>query len=56
MHTIMDFKKDTLTEDMDIALEIYSAGYKIINVHNAIGYTIVPSTLKTFIQQRTINF
>lgn len=46
------FKKDTLTEDMDIALEIKKAGYKTINVRNAVGYTIVPSNLKDLYNQR----
>ncbi|MFC1768630.1 glycosyltransferase [Nanoarchaeota archaeon] len=47
------FKKHTLTEDMDIALEIYSSGYRVINVHDAYGYTIVPITLSAFFKQRT---
>jgi len=47
------FKKDSMTEDADIALEIYAAGYKTINVHDAFGYVLVPSTFKTFIKQRT---
>jgi len=47
------FKKATMAEDWDIAMEIYSAGYRILNVHNAIGYTIVPHTLKEFYKQRT---
>ncbi len=47
------FKKDSMTEDADIALEIYSAGYKTINVHDAFGYVLVPSTFRAFIKQRT---
>lgn len=47
------FKKDTLTEDMDIALEIHTAGYRTIHVHNAFCYTIVPSTLKELYAQRS---
>jgi cellulose synthase/poly-beta-1,6-N-acetylglucosamine synthase-like glycosyltransferase len=46
------FKKDTLTEDMDIALEIRKAGYTTLNVYNATGYTIVPKTLKELYNQR----
>jgi len=46
------FKKDTLTEDMDIALEIYKAGHKTFHVYNAYCYTIVPSTLKELYSQR----
>lgn len=47
------FKKDTLTEDMDIALEIKKAGYKTINVHNATGYTIAPKSLRELYNQRS---
>lgn len=47
------FKKDTLTEDMDIALEIYKAGYRTFHVYNAFCYTIVPSTLKELYKQRS---
>jgi cellulose synthase/poly-beta-1,6-N-acetylglucosamine synthase-like glycosyltransferase len=47
------FKKDSMTEDADIALEIYTAGYKTINVHDAFGHVLVPSTFKAFIKQRT---
>lgn len=46
------FKKDTMTEDMDTAMGIYSAGYRTINVYNALGHTIVPHTLKQFYKQR----
>jgi len=47
------FKKDSMTEDADVALEIYAAGYKTINVHDAFGHVLVPSTIKSFIKQRT---
>lgn len=47
------FKKDSLTEDTDIALEIYSAGYRVLNVHNALGYVLAPSTFKGFYEQRS---
>jgi len=47
------FKKDTLTEDMDIALEIRKANYTTINVHNAMGHTQAPSTLKELYHQRS---
>jgi cellulose synthase/poly-beta-1,6-N-acetylglucosamine synthase-like glycosyltransferase len=46
------FKQDTMTEDMDTAMEIYSAGYRTINVYDALGYTIVPSSIKPFFKQR----
>jgi cellulose synthase/poly-beta-1,6-N-acetylglucosamine synthase-like glycosyltransferase len=47
------FKIDTLTEDMDIALELYKAKYRTIHVHTAFCYTIVPSTLKQLYSQRS---
>ncbi len=47
------FKKDTLTEDMDIALEMYKAGHKTFHVHNAFCYTVVPATLKELYSQRS---
>ncbi|MCX6707305.1 MAG: glycosyltransferase [Candidatus Woesearchaeota archaeon] len=47
------FKKDSMTEDMDATLEIYSKGYRLINVFDAVGYTIVPSSIISFFRQRT---
>ncbi|PIN81592.1 hypothetical protein COV11_01585 [Candidatus Woesearchaeota archaeon CG10_big_fil_rev_8_21_14_0_10_30_7] len=49
---VSGFKIDTLTEDMDIALEIKNAGYRTVNVSNAMGYTMVPSTFKGLYHQR----
>ena len=46
------FKKDTLAEDQDIALEIKRAGYKTINTSTAFGHTIVPSRIKDLYKQR----
>lgn len=46
------FKKDTMTEDMDTAMEIYAKGYRVVNVHDAIGYTLVPSGIIDFFRQR----
>ena len=46
------FKKDTLTEDMDIALEIKKAGYKTLHAHAAYGATAVPRTWKELAAQR----
>ena len=46
------FKQDTMTEDMDTAMEIYAAGYKVVNVYDAMGYTLVPSTIKHLVKQR----
>lgn len=46
------FKKDTITEDMDIAMELKSHGYKTINVRDAFGYTNVPSDIKSLYRQR----
>ena len=46
------FKKDTLAEDQDIALEMKKAGYKTINASAAFGYTIVPDKVKDLYRQR----
>ncbi|MBI2647427.1 glycosyltransferase family 2 protein [Candidatus Woesearchaeota archaeon] len=46
------FKKDTMAEDQDIALEIKRNGYKTINVSTATAYTIVPIKLKELYKQR----
>lgn len=46
------FKTDTLAEDMDTALEIKRAGLRTVNVHNAIGMTVVPPTLRALYRQR----
>ncbi len=46
------FKKDTMAEDQDIALEIKKAGYKTICVSTACGHTIVPSTIMGLYRQR----
>jgi cellulose synthase/poly-beta-1,6-N-acetylglucosamine synthase-like glycosyltransferase len=43
----------TLTEDMDIALRIYNAGYKTINIHNALGKTLLHGDFSQFCKQRT---
>ena len=46
------FKKDTLAEDQDIALEMKKADYSTINVPTAFGYTIVPIKVKDLYKQR----
>ena len=52
LKNIRYFKKDTLTEDMDTAMEIYSHGYRTVNVYNALCLTLVPSGLKALFNQR----
>ncbi len=47
------FKKDALTEDADMALEIYSLGYKAVNVFDSYGHVLAPSGIKSLIDQRT---
>ncbi|MEK6891702.1 MAG: glycosyltransferase family 2 protein [Nanoarchaeota archaeon] len=47
------FKKDTLTEDQDIALEMRRAGYKTLNSPRAFGYTVVPDNFKDLYKQRS---
>jgi cellulose synthase/poly-beta-1,6-N-acetylglucosamine synthase-like glycosyltransferase len=46
------FKTDTMSEDMDVALEVYRAGYKAINVPSAVGYTVVPLSFFELLKQR----
>ncbi|HLC37408.1 MAG TPA: glycosyltransferase, partial [Candidatus Nanoarchaeia archaeon] len=46
------FKTDSLTEDIDIAMDINRAGYKNISVGKAFGYTNVPTSLKSLYKQR----
>ena len=46
------FKKDTLAEDIDIALELIGAGYRIVIVPAAFGHTVVPAKLKELYKQR----
>lgn len=46
------FKKDSLAEDVDIALEIKKGGYKVFNASSACGYTVVPKNLKELYSQR----
>ena len=46
------FKKDTLTEDTDIALEIHQNGLRTVNVHDALGHTVVPDTMRGLYAQR----
>lgn len=46
------FKKDTVSEDMDVAMEVKKADYKTINIEKAEGYTIVPETFKGLLRQR----
>jgi cellulose synthase/poly-beta-1,6-N-acetylglucosamine synthase-like glycosyltransferase len=46
------FDENNLTEDMEIALRIHEAGYRITNSLDAISYTICPSTLGSLFKQR----
>ncbi len=46
------FSEGNLTEDMDIALKIHKAGYKIENSVNAVSYTICPSGWRELFSQR----
>ena len=53
LHKLNYFKKDTVTEDADISLEIYKYGYKTMNVYDAYGYVLVPTNFKDLFKQRT---
>lgn len=46
------FDEDTLTEDMEIALKIHKAGYRIENSVNAVSYTVCPAKWKELFVQR----
>ncbi len=46
------FKKDTLAEDMDSALELRRRGYRTVNVEDAFGHTLAPATIQELFRQR----
>lgn len=46
------FEEGNLTEDLEIALRMHNAGYKIENVTSAVSYTICPNRWKTLLRQR----
>ncbi len=46
------FKQDTLTEDMDICLELYKSSYKILTVKDCQIYTKACKTIKALFNQR----
>ena len=46
------FDEKSLTEDMEIALRIHDAGYKIENELGALSYTLCPSTFRSLFKQR----
>jgi cellulose synthase/poly-beta-1,6-N-acetylglucosamine synthase-like glycosyltransferase len=46
------FKKNTASEDMDIALELKKAGYKTLSSSKAEGYTHAPESAKELFRQR----
>ena len=46
------FKKDTLAEDQDVALEMKKFGYVTLNVPSAFGYTLVPTKMSDLYKQR----
>jgi cellulose synthase/poly-beta-1,6-N-acetylglucosamine synthase-like glycosyltransferase len=47
------FRKAHHTEDMEMAFRMHANGLKIGNVHTAIVYTNVPTTVRTLVRQRT---
>ncbi len=46
------FKTDTLTEDVDIVVDLKKQGYDTTTVQDAVMFTEVPTTLKAFVKQR----
>ncbi len=53
LNNVGGFKTDTLAEDMDIALDVTNAGYRTVNVSNAVCYTVAPSSFKELYNQRS---
>lgn len=45
-------KSDTLTEDLDISLEVYNAGFRTVVADNAYACTVVPSSIGGLLRQR----
>lgn len=52
LHKVGMFKKDTITEDMDIAMELRKQDYKIINTKYAVGHTNAPENFLELYKQR----
>jgi len=52
LREIGGFDENNLTEDMEIALKIHDAGYKIENEMDAISYTLCPQKWKDLFKQR----
>ncbi|MCA9478102.1 MAG: glycosyltransferase family 2 protein [Nanoarchaeota archaeon] len=52
VENIGGFSKDTMTEDMDISLSIFNAGYKVLTVKDAAYYTKAPHSVKDLFIQR----
>src|SRR3989344_4877680 len=46
------FKKESLIEDMFLAMEIKKNGYKTLSVADAYGYTVVPEKIKDLYHER----
>ena len=46
------FRNASLTEDMDISLRIFKAGYQVLTVENAVSYTKGCRSLKELFRQR----
>ncbi len=52
LENVGGFNENTLTEDMEIALRIQKAGYKIAYCFGAKAFTEVPTQLKQYFRQR----
>jgi peptidoglycan-N-acetylglucosamine deacetylase len=52
LNEVGNFKTDTLTEDMDICLEIYNKKYQIVTVPDAIMATNAMSSIRDLFKQR----
>jgi len=47
-----DPDRENITEDLEIALRLKDNGYKVVMAHDAVGYTVAPSSFKNLWRQR----
>jgi cellulose synthase/poly-beta-1,6-N-acetylglucosamine synthase-like glycosyltransferase len=52
LNELEGFEEGNLTEDMEIALKIHNAGYKIENDLDALSYTVCPDKWRNLFRQR----
>lgn len=52
LRRISGFRKEALTEDADVGLRIYAAGYRGVYVDRTIGYGLMPYDLEAYRKQK----